>query len=231
MAPTLVIRPDRDGFDALAREWALVPVWAELLADVSTPVGLFPAVAGSGPGILLESVERSERWGRYSFVGGDPAAALVLDGAGLRIRDVVRELPLAIPNGSAREALIGAARSIRGPRLPELPPLTGGLMGYLAYEAAGLLDGHPAPHPDEAPCPPVGLLAIDRAVVFDHWRQRLILVAHVPAGGYDGGVAALEDLARRIAEAATPPLATVNGGDGADTGEPNMTDEDYRGIV
>ena len=231
MAPKLVIRPDRDGFDALAREWALVPVWAELLADVSTPVGLFPAVAGSGPGVLLESVERSERWGRYSFVAGDPAATLILDGDGLRIQEAVRALPLEIPDvGSAREALIGAARSIRGPRLPDLPPLTGGLMGYLAYEAAGLLDGHPTPHPDEAPCPPVGLLAIDRAVVFDHWRQRLILVAHVTAGGYDGGVAALEDLAGRIAEAATPPLASVGGG-ATGAGEPNMADEDYRRIV
>ena len=231
MAPKLEIRPDRSGFDELAREWALVPVWAELLADVSTPVGLFPAVAGPGPGVLLESVERSERWGRYSFVAGDPAATLILDGDGLRIQDAARELPLEIPGGgSSREALIGAARSIRGPRLPDLPPLTGGLMGYLAYEAAGLLDGHPAPHPDEAPCPPVGLLAIDRAVVFDHWRQRLILVAHVAAGGYDRGVAALEDLAARIGEAATPPLASASGG-GSGAGEPNMTDEDYRRIV
>jgi anthranilate synthase component 1 len=231
VAPKLEIRPDRDAFDALAREWALVPLWAELLADVSTPVGLFPAVAGSGPGVLLESVERSERWGRYSFVAGDPAATLVLDGDGLRIQEEVRALPLEIPDmGSAREALIGAARSIRGPRLPELPPLTGGLVGYLAYEAAALLDGHPAPHPDEAPCPPIGLLAIDRAVVFDHWRQRLILVAHVAAGGYDGGVAALEDLAGRIAEAATPPLASVGGG-ATGAGEPNMADEDYRRIV
>jgi anthranilate synthase component 1 len=231
VAPKLEIRPDRSGFDELAREWALVPVWAELLADVSTPVGLFPAVAGSGPGVLLESVERSERWGRYSFVAGDPAATLILDGDGLRIQDAARELPLEIPGGgSSREALIGAARSIRGPRLPDLPPLTGGLMGYLAYEAAGLLDGHPAPHPDEAPCPPVGLLAIDRAVVFDHWRQRLILVAHVAAGGYDRGVAAVEDLAGRIAGAATPPLASAGGG-GSGAGDPNMTDENYRRIV
>ena len=231
-APRLAMHPDREGFDALAREWALVPVWAELLADVSTPVGLFPAVAGEGPGILLESVERSERWGRYSFVGGDPAATLILDESGLAIQDAVRDLPLEIGNrGSAREELIAAARSIRGPRLPDLPPLTGGLMGYLAYEAAGLLDGHPAPHPEEAPCPPIGLLAIDRAVVFDHWRQRLILVAHVPAGGYDGGVAALEDLAARIASAATPALATMNGTGTTGVGDSNMADDDYRGIV
>jgi anthranilate synthase component 1 len=232
LRPNLRIQPDRATFDALAREWPIVPVWAELLADVSTPVGLFPAVAGDGPGILLESVERSERWGRYSFVAGDPAATVVLDADGLRIEDAVREVPFEPrPAGSAREALIGAAVSLRGPRLPDLPPLTGGLMGYLAYEAAALLDGHPAPHPDDAPCPPVGLLVIDRAVVFDHWRQRLLLVAHVPAGDHRGGVAAIEELADRIAEAATPPLAAIEAPDGGTAGEPNMTDADYRQTV
>jgi len=232
VAPKLEIRPDRDAFDALASAWPLVPVWAELLADVSTPVGLFPAVAGDGPGILLESVERSERWGRYSFVAGEPAATLVVGAGGLRVRDVARELPLETREDvPAREALIAAARSVRGPRLPDLPPLTGGLVGYLAYEAASLLDGHPAPRPSEAPCPPIGLLAIDRAVIFDHWRQRLILVAHVPAGGYDGGVLALEELAGRIAEAASPPLAAMDGAIPRGLGEPNMADADYRRIV
>ena len=72
---------------------------------------------------------------------------------------------------------------------------------------------------------------IDRAVVFDHWRQRLILVAHVPRGDYDGGVAALEELAGRIAEATTPPLAAVDSPDATGTGDPNMPDEDYRRIV
>ena len=93
----LRIRPDRAGFDALAEHAALVPVWAELLADVSTPVGLFEALAGDGPGILLESVERSERWGRFSFVAGDPAALVVADADGVRIEDQVRPLPLRPP--------------------------------------------------------------------------------------------------------------------------------------
>ncbi len=210
----------------------MVPVWAELLADVSTPVGLFPAVAGDGPGILLESVERSERWGRYSFVAGDPAATVVLDGDEVKIQGIARELPTRHDHArSARDALVAVAGSLRGPRLPDLPPLTGGLMGYLAYEAAGALEGHPSPHASEAPCPPIGLLVIDRAVVFDHWRQRLILVAHVPAGDYRGGVAAVEDLADRIAGVATPPLATVEGPVVAGTGDPNMSDEEYRQIV
>ena len=60
----LRIRPTEEDFVALGRGHALAPLWAELLGDVATPVGVFPALAGDGPGALLESVERSERWGR-----------------------------------------------------------------------------------------------------------------------------------------------------------------------
>ena len=234
MEAELRIRPDRTGFDALAREWPMVPVWAELLADVSTPVGLFPALAGDGPGLVLESVERSERWGRYSFVAGDPAAVVIVDGTGVRIDDVVRELPIAQPSdgASAREALVEIARSLAGPRPADLPPFTGGLMGYMAYEAATLLDGHPVPEPASAPCPPIGLLVVDRAVVFDHWRQRLILVAHVPAGHYDEGVAAVHDLTATIASAVPVALAPAVPSHGpTEAGEPNMPDEGYRWTV
>jgi len=86
------VHPNREAFDELAAAAPLAPVWTELLADVSTPVGVFPALAGAGPGILLESVERSERWGRYSFVAGDPAAVVVADADGVRVQDVARDL-------------------------------------------------------------------------------------------------------------------------------------------
>ena len=235
MEQTLQIHPGRDVFTSLVAERPLAPVWAELLADVSTPVGLFPAVAGKGPAILLESVERSERWGRYSFVAGDPAAVVIVDADGVEILDVARELPWAVPAPGTppREALTAIARSLAASRVPELPALTGGLMGYLSYEAAGLLDGHPAPDPDGAPCPPIGLMVIDRAVVFDHWRQRLLLVAHAPVGGYDAAVAALEELAARLGSASLPPLAPVSEAatEHAAQGHANMEDDRYREIV
>jgi len=226
------ISPDRATFDALAAEWPLVPVWTELLADAATPVGLFPALAGPGPGILLESVERSERWGRYSFVAGDPAAVLVVDDAGLHLRDVARDLPTGEPSRRLhpREALRAAVHRLRAPRLDALPPITGGLMGYAAYEAAALLDGHPAPRPAEAPCPPIGLLLIDRAVVFDHWRQRLLPIVHVPAGRYDEGLAAIERLIATIADAPALPLLPVTDAASGD-GQANMDDGTYQEIV
>jgi anthranilate synthase component 1 len=227
----LRVRPGRDEFEGLAATWPLVPVWSELLADVVTPVGLFPALAGDGPGILLESVERSERWGRYSFVAGDPAAAVIVDGGGVHLSDVRRPLPDVQPGGDPRSALIGLAGALRGPRLADLPPLTGGLMGVLSYEAAAFLDGQPVPREQEAPCPPVVLLVIDRAVVFDHWRQRLVLVAHASGGGYDDARDTLASLARAVGEAPPLPIAHLDDADATVEGEPNMSDQRYRDTV
>ncbi len=232
MRERLRIEPDRRTFDELAAEWPLVPVWAELLADVATPVALFPALAGEGPGILLESVERSERWGRFSFVAGDPAAVVVVDRTGLHLLDGVRDLPIGEPSRrlTPREALRAAVRRLRAPRIDGLPPITGGLMGYVAYEAAELLDGHPVPSPADAPCPPIALLLIDRAVVFDHWRQRLLLIAHVRPGEYEAGVAAVEALAGKVEAAPPLPLLPVTDHASSD-GDPNMDEDRYRQIV
>ena len=88
------LRPSREDFRALARSYTVVPVWAELLADLETPVAAYVKLVGDEPGFLLESVEHGERWSRFSFVGRDPVATLVLrDG---RV-DVDGPLPVAVP--------------------------------------------------------------------------------------------------------------------------------------
>jgi anthranilate synthase component 1 len=230
----LRIRPTEGEFASLGRGHALTPVWAELLGDVSTPVGVFPALAGEGPGALLESVERSERWGRYSFVAGDPAAVVTADAEGVRIESVVRDLPLPWTerSGPVLPALQELAAAMSAPHPGELPPVTGGLVGYLAYEAAELLDGHPHP-PGDPGCPPMRFLVIDRAVVFDHWRQRMVLVAHVPAGSYGAGVEALEELAERVGrtpELGPAPIGASFDGSGAHA-TASVDDSDFRASV
>jgi anthranilate synthase component I len=201
------IRPDEATYRALAERYAYVPVWTELLADVSTPVGVFPSIAGAGPGVLLESVERSERWGRYSFVAGDPAASIVEEDGRLRVERRSRDVP-GVPDllpGSALEGLKSVADAVRGPRVDGLPPLTGGLVGYLAYEAATLFDGSPHPQGGDLRCPAIRFLVVDRAVVFDHWRQRLLLIVHgTGREGHGKATEALEELAERIRHARTP---------------------------
>src|SRR3954449_11792490 len=89
----VTIQPSRADFHALARDHTVVPVWRELLADLTTPVAGFLRLVGDEPGFLLESVEH-ERWGRWSFVGRRPAATFI--GRGGRV-EVDARVPDGIP--------------------------------------------------------------------------------------------------------------------------------------
>ena len=77
--------PGLEAFSALARRHRIVPVWREMVADTLTPVSAYLRVVGDQPGFLLESVEGSERWGRYSFVGRRSLAEVVARGRQARL--------------------------------------------------------------------------------------------------------------------------------------------------
>ena len=71
---SMKFQPTREEFRSYAKEYTVVPVWTELLADLETPVAAYSKLVGDGPGFLLESVEGAERWARFSFVGRNPSA-------------------------------------------------------------------------------------------------------------------------------------------------------------
>src|SRR4029077_3407657 len=77
---TQTVRPAFAEFAELAREYTVVPVWREVLADLETPLSAFMKLVGDREGFLLESVEHAERWGRFSFLGRDPARTFVTRG-------------------------------------------------------------------------------------------------------------------------------------------------------
>jgi len=174
-------RPGGAAFRSLARKHRIVPVWREMVADTVTPVGAFLLVVGERPGFLLESVEGGERWGRYSFVGRRPLATVVAHG-----RTVTTTGPLALaPEVVARagdgvlatvEALLDVYRS---PALAELPPLHGGLVGYLGYDVVREVERLPDVPPDDLGFPDARLDVIGQLCAFDHWRQRVVLVDNV----------------------------------------------------
>ena len=109
------VRPTRDEFIALARDHTVVPVWREVLADLETPVSAFLKLVGpSGEGFLLESVEHGERWGRFSFIGRDPALTLVAHG---RRVEFTGTPPPGVPDrDGALAALDALAAWYRAPR-------------------------------------------------------------------------------------------------------------------
>jgi anthranilate synthase component 1 len=174
--------PSRDDFKKLARDHSIVPVWREVVADLITPVAAFARLVGDGEGFLLESVEH-ERWSRFSFVGRNPSATLTAR-AGTLIVDGV--IPATVPRDRGILAAIEQLlHEYRSPALADLPPLHGGLVGYLGYDVVREVERLPNVPPDDVGHPDAVMSVIGELAVFDHWRQRVTLIANVviPATG------------------------------------------------
>jgi anthranilate synthase component 1 len=213
---SLPVEPGPERFCELAAAHGIVPVWTEVVADTLTPVAVYANLVGDDRGFLLESVEGGERWGRYSFVGRRPLAVLRARG-----RTVEATGALAVPDGGGRgvlaalEELIGAHRS---PVLAGLPPLHGGVVGYLGYDIVREVEHLPDVPPDDQGHPDAALMVIGQLAAFDHWRQRVVLVDNVAAPpdatraelleAYDAAVERVHGLvADCCAGEPSPPLA------------------------
>src|SRR5262245_62609933 len=171
------LRPTREEFLKLARDHTVVPVWREVLADLETPVSVFLKLVGANPagppGFLLESVEHGQRWGRFSFVGRDPALTMVVRGASVTFD---RDPPPGVPTGAgALAALEAVMREYRAPALPDLPPFHGGVVGYLGYDVVREIERLPSPPRDDRGLPDAVLSLTGHVTAFDHFRQRLYL--------------------------------------------------------
>jgi anthranilate synthase component I len=184
MTTRVRLRPSREEFRALAATNTVVPVWTELLADLETPVAAYAKLVGDGAGFLLESVEHGERWSRFSFVGRDPSATLVLRDGRISADGVV---PSSVPlDRGMLAALEELLRVYRGPELPELPPLHGGVMGYLGYDVIREVEHLPDVPGDDRGLPDAIMSVIGSLAAFDHWKQRVYLIESVPVLGLAG---------------------------------------------
>ncbi|HEY1444561.1 MAG TPA: anthranilate synthase component I [Acidimicrobiales bacterium] len=194
----LAFSPDPAEFAALAKEHAIVPVWCEVVADTLTPVACFANVVGDGDGFLFESVEGGERWGRYSFVGRRPLATLTARG---RRVEATGRLGL----GASDEGILAAVEALvtrfQSPVLAGMPPLHGGLVGYLGYDVVREVERLPDPPPDDAGHPDAALVVIGQFCAFDHWRQRIVLVDNVVVPDAPDGVVDTEAVAAAYASA------------------------------
>ncbi len=170
--------PDFDSFCELGRDYSVVPVWRELVADSLTPIGAFRAMVGDGPGFLLESVEHGERWSRFSFVGRSPAATMVARGRHVEVTE--GSLPDSVPRDDGMLACIESLlEKFRSPSIEGLPPLHGGLVGYLGYDVVREVEHLAEPPADDIGHPDAVISVIGELAAFDHWRQRVTLVNNV----------------------------------------------------
>ncbi len=211
--------PDRETFELLARDRRVIPVIRRLMADGETPVGVYRKLAGERTGtFLLESAEHGGVWSRWSIIGASSRATLTeRDGA----VHWVGEPPVGVPtSGPATDAIRDTVAALATAPIEGLPPLTGGLVGMVGYDAVRRWERLPTTAPDELGLPEVSLMLATDLAIIDHTDASVLLVANAlnyddtdarVAEAWADAVRRLDRMTEQLAEPAPSTVATVDG--------------------
>ena len=205
-----MIKPEFKEFSRLAGSATLVPVMKSVSADLLTPVSAFLAIAENEPhAFLLESVERGEQIGRYTFLGARPY---------MRLR--ARGSAITIERGKHREQYEGNVFHFvkqllsehRPAQMPGLPPFTAGAVGYFSYDVVRQLERIGEHAKDDLSLPDCELMCFDRLLAFDHLRHQIHIVAAAdvskenPRRAYDRAMRDIAGLERKLAAGLRPAM-------------------------
>ncbi len=230
--------PDLPTFRELARGRRVVPVVRRLLADAETPVGVYRKLAGDAPGtFLLESAEHGGAWSRYSIVGARSRAVLTERGGRAHWTG---DVPVGIPTqGDPVEVLRDALSALATDPIEGLPPLTGGFVGYVGYDAVRRWERVGENAVDDLRLPEIAMLLATDLAVLDHADGSAYLVAN--AVNFDGtdervdeaytdAIARLERMTAALAQPA-PSTVAVLGDEVAPDTESTCTRERFHEMV
>jgi anthranilate synthase component I len=190
----LMLEPTQSEFLGLRGDANVVPVSCEVSADLETPISAYLKLRDLPSSFLFESVEGGAQVARFSVLGGDPRLTIESDGQTARVLDPGgRVLDTGAPLAVVRDQL--ARYRARG--RPGLPPMVGGFVGYLGYDAIRLWERLPRRPPDDLGLPVFRLSLMDTVVVFDHRHHTLRIIANAFLD--DGAEAAYRRARERIA--------------------------------
>src|SRR6185295_10043769 len=177
-----------------------------------TPVSAFLKTARGEHAFLLESVVGGDKWGRYSFLGSEPAAVFTSRGTTVSLQEqgkAARSFTAADPLEALRELLAG----YRPVSVEGLPRFFGGAVGYIAYDAVRFFERLPATLPDPLGLPELYFIIPASLLVFDNVAQSIKVVVNVdlrdpatdPRKAYDAAVARIDELVGRLRDAVRFP--------------------------
>jgi len=173
-----------------AQSHNVIPVYRKLLADGETPLNIYKKLAQNKPGtFLLESAEHGGVWSRYSFIGVKSQTTLTeKDGQALWIG----KPPVGVPTGvDPLTALRQSVAHLKSPKIEGLPTLTGGLVGYMGYDAVRRLEKLPTTSARDIELPEISFMLTSDLVVMDHSDGTIILIAN--AINWDGSSERVDD--------------------------------------
>lgn len=158
----------------------VAPIAMDIFSDMLTPIGVVMKLKSISKHVfLLESVNVSEHWGRYTFLGYDPLLDITcLDGK-LRVEKkdgTVEEETTTNPSGYIRKLLA----TYRSPKIPEMPSFTGGLVGYFSYDFVNYAEPTmKVAVQDDEQFMDLDMMLFETILVFDSLKQKLMLITNV----------------------------------------------------
>ncbi len=189
-------------------KYKVVPVSCELLADICTPIQAVRKLKNvSSHCFLLESAEPQETWGRYTFLGFDPKLSITCADGEMQVGEV--KIRTQDPSAVLRQILA----EYKSPRIPGLPPFTGGLTGYFSYDYLNYSESTVRRETEDTEhFKDMDLMLFDKVIAFDNLRQKIILIVNVRLDEGDAGyhraemeLAELKQLIMEGAEAKDEP--------------------------
>ncbi len=215
---------------AYAGEYDIVPVKKEIFADVITPITLLRKIAAKNKRFyLLESVEGGEKWGRYSFLGYNPV---------MRVSCFEKKVTVE-KNGESStvetddpfQVIRDILKKYRSPKLEDMPPFTGGFVGYFAY--AMIAHAEPKLHIKRGSFHDYDLMLFDKVIAYDQLKQKIVVVANVSTEGdveanYEQGLREIDEIVSLIHE--NVDLSEEKPYEGIDF-TCNVSREEYENIV
>ena len=160
------------------QDYKVVPISMELYSDIKTPIETLKILKGISTNVfILESVDSTNKMGRYTFLGYDPKLELTCYNHKLKITTgTTIEEEVKHPNEYIRKIL----KENKSPRISGMPTFTGGLVGYFSYdyikygEQSLNLNAN-----DEEKFNDVDLMLFDKVIAFDNYRQKIILIVNI----------------------------------------------------
>jgi anthranilate synthase component 1 len=205
-----MMNPEFKEFSRLARSATLVPVVKSVSADLLTPVSAFLSIAENEPhAFLLESVERGEQIGRYTFLGARPYMRLRARGSTIEIE---RGRSRQQHEGNVFEFVKRLLSEHKPAAMPGLPPFTAGAVGYFSYDVVRQLEKIGERAKDDLSLPDCELMFFDRLLAFDHLRHQIHIVAAAdvakesPRRAYEWAVRDIAALEKKLAAGLRPAM-------------------------
>ncbi len=193
-----MFRPNFNEIENISGDYKFIPISKEIFSDITTPIEVLKRLkAIDSHCFLLESVEKAEKIGRYSFLGFEPSMEITCQNNILKIK--TDNSTQTIETNRPQDYINQIIKEHKSPSFDYLPTFTGGLVGYFSYDFIKYFEPKlKLDAMDEENFKDVDLMLFDKVIAFDNIRQKIILIVNIKTDNlkenYENAVKELERL-------------------------------------